>query len=295
MTTLQLEWPGDTEGPLALRRPRLGHISFLNCYPLFWSMTRTGLLTEVDVMRESPEVLSSALVRGELDLGPIALTEYLRHSRDLLILPGIAIGCDGPVLSCNIVSRVPLEKLDGRTVALGSTSRTTVVLAQILLEERFGVRPRYFVSEPDLGTMLDRADAAVVIGDVALRAFYREAAELGAGVYDTGRLWKEWTGLPMVFAVWAVRRRFAEEHPHLTRPVHQALLNARDHGLAEVEAASRQSARWETFTAGELERYFRTLSYDLSPDHFEGIREYARRAAARGSVPAGQEFAFYSG
>ncbi|MFC9975288.1 menaquinone biosynthetic enzyme MqnA/MqnD family protein [Spirillospora sp. NPDC127200] len=295
MTAVEADRPGDAGGPSAPRRPRLGNISFLNSYPIYWSMARSGLLTEVELVRESPEVLSSALLEGALDAGPIAVAEYLRHAGELLLLPGVAIGCDGPVLSCNIVSRVPLEELDGRTVALGSTSRTTSLLARVLLDGRFGVRPDYIGCEPDLELMLGRADAAVIIGDAALRAHFGEAAELGAEVHDTGRLWKEWTGLPMVFAVWAVRRAYAERHPDLTGLVHRAVLDARDHGLAEVRAVARQAARWEAFTARELEHYFRTLSYGLSPSHVNGIREYARRAAKLGLVPADQEFAFFPG
>src|SRR5512140_1832401 len=131
---------------------------------------RSGALLDLDLHKDSPERLSAALVAGDLDVGPISLVEYLRHADDLLLLPDVAVGSDGPVLSVNLVSTVPPDRLDGRRVALGSTSRTGVLLAKMLLADRYGVNPEYFVCPPDLTGMLLEADAAVLIGDVALRA-----------------------------------------------------------------------------------------------------------------------------
>src|SRR3954464_13091499 len=130
-------------------RPRVGHIQFLNCLPLYWGLMRSGALIDVDLHKDSPERLNAALVAGDLDIGPISLVEYLRHADELLLLPDIAVGSDGPVLSVNLVAQRPLEKLDGRPVALGSTSRTSVLLAELWLRQVHGVRPRYFSCPPD--------------------------------------------------------------------------------------------------------------------------------------------------
>src|SRR5918998_5280287 len=177
-----------------IRRPRVGHIQFLNCLPLYWGLMRSGALIDVDLHKDSPERLSAALVAGRLDIGPISLVEYLRHADDLVLLPDLAVGSDGPVLSVNIVSTRPLTALDGAKVALGSTSRTGVLLAQMLLAERYGVAPEYFGCPPDLTQMLLEADAGVLIGDVALRAHY-EAPRRGLTVTDLGQAWRGWTGL----------------------------------------------------------------------------------------------------
>ena len=116
-------------------RPRVGHIQFLNCLPLYWGLARTGTLLDFELTKDTPEKLSEQLVRGDLDIGPITLVEFLRNADDLVAFPDIAVGCDGPVMSCVIVSQVPLDRLDGARVALGSTSRTSVRLAQLLLAE----------------------------------------------------------------------------------------------------------------------------------------------------------------
>ena len=174
-------------------RPRVGHIQFLNCLPIYWGLVRSGALLDVELTKDTPDRLNDMLVAGDLDIGPISLVEYLRHADDLVLLPDVAVGSDGPVLSVNLVSQVPLAELDGRRVALGSTSRTSVLLARMWLAAVHGVRPDYFVCPPDLTSMLLEADAAVLIGDAALRATY-DAPRRGLDVHDLGAVWKEWTG-----------------------------------------------------------------------------------------------------
>ena len=258
-------------------RPRVGHIQFLNCLPLYWGLARTGTLLDFELTKDTPEKLSEQLVRGDLDIGPITLVEFLRNAGDLVAFPDIAVGCDGPVMSCVIVSQVPLDQLDGRRVALGSTSRTSVRLAQLLLADRYGVQPDYYTCPPDLSLMMRDAQAGVLIGDAALRASLYDAPRLGLHVYDLGQMWKEWTSLPFVFAVWAVRREFLEREKELVREVHRAFLDSRDLSLAEVTKVAEQAARWEAFDAALLERYFTTLDFSLGTAQLAGIREFARR------------------
>ncbi|WP_431891556.1 menaquinone biosynthetic enzyme MqnA/MqnD family protein [Micromonospora haikouensis] len=267
-----------------IARPRVGHIQFLNCLPIYWGLMRSGALIDVDLYKDSPDRLSAALVAGDLDIGPISHVEYLRHADELLLLPDLAVGSDGPVLSVNMVSTKPLAELGGGRVALGSTSRTGVLLARLLLGERYGVHPDYFRCPPDLTQMLLEADAGVLIGDVALRALY-EAPQRGLEVTDLGQAWRDWTGLPMVFAVWAVRRDFAAAHPGLVKEVHEAFLRSRDLCLAELDQVAEAAARWESFDAATLATYFRALDFSLGERQVAGLREFARRAAEIGEAP----------
>jgi chorismate dehydratase len=264
-------------------KPRVGHIQFLNCLPIYWGLVRSGALLDVELTKDTPDRLNQMLVDGALDIGPISLVEYLRNADDLVLLPDLAVGSDGPVLSVNVVSQVPLSELGGRRVALGSTSRTSVLLARLWLAEVYGVAPDYFVCPPDLTTMLLEADAAVLIGDAALRATY-DAPRRGLAVYDLGQVWRDWTGLPMVFAVWAARKDYAQANPGLVKDVHTAFLNSRDDALAHVEDVALQAARWEVFDAPTLATYFRTLDFSLGPRQVDGLVEFARRAALDGAV-----------
>ncbi|GHF31609.1 menaquinone biosynthesis protein [Streptomyces griseoluteus] len=267
-------------------RPRVGHIQFLNCLPLYWGLARTGTLLDFELTKDTPEKLSEQLVRGDLDIGPITLVEFLRNAGDLVAFPDIAVGCDGPVMSCVIVSQLPLDRLDGARVALGSTSRTSVRLAQLLLAERYGVRPDYYTCPPDLSLMMQEADAAVLIGDAALRANLVDAPRYGLQVHDLGALWKEWTGLPFVFAVWAARRDYAEREPEITRKVHEAFLASRNVSLEEVGKVAEQAARWEAFDEATLEQYFTTLDFSFGPPQLKAVAEFAHRVGPTTGFPA---------
>jgi len=268
------------------RRPRVGHIQFLNCLPIYWGLVQSGALLNVELTKDTPDRLGDSLVRGDLDVGPISLVQYLRHADELLVLPDLAVGSDGPVMSVNLVSQVPLGDLDGRRVALGSTSRTSVLLARMLLEERDRVRPAYFTCPPDLALMMQEADAAVLIGDAALRASLYDAPRHGLALHDLGAAWRDWTTLPMVFAVWAARRDFAITQPDLAAELHRAFLASRDLSLEQVEVVAKHAARWETFEAAALETYFRTLDFSLGPRQLAGLREFARRVAPYSGTPA---------
>lgn len=256
-------------------RPRVGHIQFLNCLPIYWGLVRSGVLLDIDLVKDTPDRLNDQLVAGDLDIGPISLVEYLRHADELLLLPDLAVGSDGAVLSVNLVAQKPLAEL--KKVALGSTSRTSVLLAQRWLDEVHGVRPEYFTCPPDLTTMLLEADAAVLIGDTALRATH-EAPGKGLHVYDLGAVWKDWTGLPMVFAVWAARRDYARDNPGLVKDVHTAFVASRDDALDHVDDVAAHAARWESFDAATLATYFRALDFSLGPRQVDGLTEFARRA-----------------
>lgn len=264
----------------------MGHIQFLNCLPLYWGLARTGTLLDLDLTKDTPEKLSEQLVRGELDIAPITLVEFLRAADDLVAFPDLAVGCNGPVMSCVIVSQKPLDQLDGARVALGSTSRTSVRLAQLLLAEKIGVRPDYYSCPPDLGLMMQEADAAVLIGDAALRANLHDGPRLGLEVHDLGQMWKDWTGLPFVFAVWAARRDYLEREPAVVQKVHEAFLASRDLSLEEVAKVAEQAARWETFDEPVLERYFTTLDFRFGPAQLQGVAEFARRVGPTTGFPA---------
>jgi chorismate dehydratase len=291
----ELEIVGHTEDPrglagslgqvteLSTSRPRVGHIQFLNCLPIYWGLVRSGALLDIELTKDTPDNLNQMLVDGALDIGPISLVEYLRNAADLVLLPDIAVGSDGRVLSVDLVAQRPLSELDGRPVALGSTSRTSVLLAQMWLREVHGVTPSYFTCPPDVTAMMLEADAAVVIGDVALRATY-EGPSLGLDVHDLGQAWRDWTGLPMVFAVWAARRDFAEANPGIVKDVHAAFIRSRDEALAHVDEVAEQASRWEVFDAATLAHYFRTLDFSLGERQVEGLLEFARRAAAVGAL-----------
>ncbi|MCF2435124.1 menaquinone biosynthesis protein [Streptomyces thinghirensis] len=225
-------------------------------------------------------------MQGDLDIGPVTLVEFLKNAEDLVAFLDIAVGCDGPVMSCVIVSQVPLDRLDGARVALGSTSRTSVRLAQLLLAERFGVQPDYYSCPPDLSLMMQEADAAVLIGDAALRANMIDGPRYGLEVHDLGALWKEWTGLPFVFAglggLARLRGARAGHHPQGARGLPRLPQPLPGGGRQVAE----QAARWEAFDEETLARYFTTLDFRFGAAQLEVVTEFARRVGPTTGFPA---------
>lgn len=267
-------------------RPRVGNIMFLNCLPIYWGLTQSGAWFDINLIADTPEHLSDALICGDLDVSPISLAEYLRHSEELLLLPNIAIGSNGPALSCNLFSQVPIEELNHKEILITAKSRTTVLLFQLILENRYGIHPNYRISEFPLEEMMRRGGGAIMIGDTALQARFSDSPRSsGLYVYDVGEMWKEWTELPVVFAVWAARRDFANLNPDLVKEIHTLLINSRDWGMSQVDEIAKRAARWEVFDADTLSTYFRTLDYHLDESQLAGIMEFAQRAAKYGALP----------
>ena len=265
-----------------MQRPRLGHIQFINCLPLYYGMVKNDVLLDVDLVRANPADLAAMLVDGELDIAPIPAIEYARNADELVLLPDIAISSDGEVQSILLVSTVPAEELSGRTVALAGNSRTSQVLARVLLDKRWNAKPTYVEMPPDLPAMLRDADAALLIGDEAIRTYWEQPE--GLHVYDLGTEWKTWTGLPMVYAVWAVRRSFAEENPAAVATVATALSGSLAYCREHLDEISEYAARWEHFPSAHFRSYFDALQFRFDPRYREGLARYLSEAAAIGQL-----------
>ena len=273
------------------QRPRVGHIQFLNCLPLYWGLARSGALLDVVLTKDTPDRLNDALVAGELDIGPISLVEYLRHADELLVLPDLAVGSDGPVLSVCMVSTVPIDQI--RSVALGSTSRTSVLLARLLLEQ-------------------DARPVAVVHGDAARswrRCCARRTRPWSSATPRCGRPSSTGRGAGSRCSISGLRGTrspacrwsspcgppavtMPSAHPEQVKEVAAAFRASLDLALAQVDEVARDAARWEEFEPDLLARYFTTLDFSLGPRQQEGIREFAKRAAAAGEVPPLAEIRF---
>ncbi|MDP2300504.1 MAG: menaquinone biosynthesis protein [Actinomycetota bacterium] len=266
-----------------MARPRLGHIQFLNCLPLYYGLVKSGdHLLDVDLVKATPRELAADILAGTLDIAPIPAIEYARHAEELVLLPDIAISSDGEVQSILLVTKRPAEALSGATVALTDTSRTSQVLCRVLLERRWGASPTYVEMPPDLPAMLREADAALLIGDEALRAYWEPPAGLHA--YDLGAEWSAWTGLPMVYAVWAVRRSFAEEQPGAVAAVNDALNGSLAYCRAHLDDVSEYAARWEAFPAAHFRSYFDALQFRFGRRYREGLLRYLAEATAVGQL-----------
>jgi chorismate dehydratase len=275
----------------AARKPRLGHIQFINCLPLYYGLVKNDVLLDVDLLKADPKDLAVQLVAGELDMAPIPAIEYARHADQLMLLPDIAISSDGEVQSILLLSKRPAEQLGGTTVALTNSSRTSQVLARILLAKRWGADATYVEMPPDIGAMMREAEAALLIGDDALRAYWDKP--VGLIEYDLGTEWTAWTGLPMVYAVWAVRREFAIEQPEATQEVVDSLARSLAYCRGHLDDISEYAARWEQFPAERFRSYFDALQFRFDPRYREGLTRYLTEAHSIGQLDAVPELVVF--
>lgn len=262
-------------------RPRLGHIQFLNCLPLYYGLVKSDALLDVDLVKAPPRRLAEMLVAGELDAAPIPAIEYARHADDLVLIPDISISSDGEVQSILLLSKLPAETLGGRLVALTDTSRTSQVLARILLAKHWEADAEYVEMPSDLASMMRDADAALLIGDDALRAFYTPTDLLK---YDLGTEWKAYTGLPMVYAVWAVRREYAERNAESVTRLDWALNESMRYSAEHADAVAEYAARWEPMPVSFFASYFDALRFRFGDRYREGMARYFSEAHAIGQL-----------
>ncbi len=264
---------------------RLGRIGYINCYPVYGAIDRGIVRAPGELVTGTPSELNDLLAAGELDLSVVSAVEYARNARDYVLLPNLAISCDGPVRSVALFSRRPVGQLDDRTVLLTASSRTAVGLLELLCRDVWNVRPHFAQARaeaPDLDALaLLPHEAVLVIGDAALLLAARHAYPHR---YDLGEEWKRWTGLPFVFAVWAARR---STDAAAVRHIYQALLASRAWGLAHLDELAAAAARACNVERATCLQYLSGLDYALTDKHLAGLTDFFRRLAARGLVPDG--------
>jgi chorismate dehydratase len=268
---------------------RVGRIPYVNCYPVYGAIDRGVVKLKATLVDGAPSELNARIARGDLDVSVVSAVEYARDSSRYVLLPDLAVSCDGPVRSVMLFSRRRAEDLGGRHVLVSRSSMTSAALLELLFENVWGCAPRFVPGDAELSDVRrferEEHDARLVIGDAALL--------LGAGapgapqythVYDLGAMWKEWTGLPFVFAVW-VALRSTPVKPALA--VHAALIESRDWGLSHLDELARQASAATGVAEAHCLKYLTGLDYGLSYPHLAGLTTFFGRLVEQGRVPNG--------
>jgi chorismate dehydratase len=258
-------------------RLRLGRVRYINCEPVYYALEHGIVPAPCEMHDGTPAELNERLRVGDLDVSVISVMEAALRPEAYRLLPNLAIACDGPVESVLLASQRPVEELDGLSIALSPHSLTSVFLVELLLEKAYHVRPRYV---PDAG--VGGTAAQLLIGDEALRLGPRSPHPL-----DLGKAWHALTGLPFVFAVWAVRRAVWTAAPEEVRTIHEALLAAKAYTRAHPEEMVALACERTGLSPGACRRYLQErLCFDLSPRHLEGLRTFLQMLADAGELPA---------
>ncbi len=250
---------------------RVGIVNFLNSKPLAWGFLKGHHADLFAPSFHPPALVARLLGQGNLDVGLIPSIEVQRIP-GLKVLPDLCVASRHEVRSVLLISRGPIEEV--KKVALDQNSRTSAGLSRIVLRERYGLDPEYLYERPDPERMLAEADAALLIGDPALK-IDREKYQ----VLDLAAEWNALTGLPFVFAVWAVRPEV--EMPDLSFYFKSSLR----YGLSSLDNVVRESAAELGLDSSEVRSYLTdNLSFFLRSEEIAGLEEFYRRAHQHGLI-----------
>jgi chorismate dehydratase len=250
---------------------RLGAVSYLNTRPLV-----DGLDVHPDVALrfDVPARCADLVEAGEVDLGLVPIIEYARHADDYAVVPEVSIASLAAVDSVALFTRQPIERV--RTIALDVSSRTSAGLVRLLCARLWNIRPVFLPAAPDIRAMLEAADAALLIGDPAL---FLDAASVGAEKIDLGLAWRELTGLPFVWAVWAGRDGAAS--PEVCR----LLYETRRRGVANIGAIARRERPDDPAAQALVAHYLReTITFGLDGPLMAGAQAYFDGLAREGLI-----------
>ncbi|HET8712134.1 MAG TPA: menaquinone biosynthesis protein [Gemmatimonadales bacterium] len=259
---------------------RIGRIGYINCAPVYGAIDRgiVQLPGGAELVTGTPAELNDLLVAGELDVSVISAIEYARHARDLILLPDLAISCDGPVRSVALFGKQAVGRLGGQTILLSASSRTSIALLELLCRDVWKIKPKFAEARAeaqDLDALASLPhEAVLVIGDAALTL---AAAGTYPHRYDLGEEWKRWTGLPFVFAVWAGRRAGS---PAAMQRGHESLLASRAWGLQHLDELAADAAKTTKLPVATCREYLIGLDYAFTDRHRSALNDFLRRAGA---------------
>ena len=259
-----------------MNSPKIGHISFLNVLLLNFGYKNTA--QDLNIVYGVPTFLNNELKAGKIEISNISSIEYARQAENLLILPKICVRANSDVTSIVLVSRKPIETLKNDKIVLTSKSATAQCLLKIILHESYHLTPNYETRAVKIENPVEKdATAALLIGDDALFIYLHPPKNFY--VYDLGREWHKLTGRQMVYALWTVRKNFAETKDF--QPIYQKILRAFQFGIENKADAIKSVLKNKNFTFDELNNYLGgVIKWNLTADALDALKIYYQKAAA---------------
>lgn len=264
---------------------RMGRISYINCLPFYHRLleNESSGTPPFEVYEAYPSKINLAVRSGKIHMAPVSSLEYANHRDRYMLFPGIAIGARDFSGSVLLFSKERIENLNHKTIALSRQSLSSATLLKILLKFKYKFSNKFISSNMRPTEMFSKADAALIIGDDAL--FYKP--EEFVYKYDLSELWWNWTERPFCFAVWAVRRDFAEKCPDEARFFAKELKATAERNLSDIERLLKESLRISFLDADfpKVYGYFFNLNYHLDKSLIEGLELFYRLAYRLGVSP----------
>ena len=256
-------------------------VCYINTSPIYEIWKDTVCRNDWQMIEAPPSTLNKLLAAGELDLGFVSSYEYAQRPERYRILSDLSISATGQVGSVFLFSHVELGKLNAQEVLLTSQSDTSIALTKIILEEFYKVSPRYCVGEV-FGEKTSHA-AVLAIGDEALRLFHNKTY---AFAYDLGEVWKKYTNLPFVFAVFAVQEEFCQTSPMMLGQIHAELVRCKNTGKSDLHAICQRIAHKVPMTVEDCCHYLHGIEYDLTKEKQQGLSRFFEILIQRGEAHA---------
>jgi chorismate dehydratase len=259
---------------------RIGAVGYLNARPLTWALDHDPQRWQMRY--DVPSVCARLLHGGEVELGLIPSIEYLQAD-DYRLVPGIGIGSRGPVASVALYTRLPLDRL--QTIALDTSSRTSVTLLRVLCHHRFGIAPEFVDHGPDLAAMVTTYDAGLLIGDPAFDA---DHSALALRKIDLGEEWTAMTGLPFIYAAWTGRPGAVTAEDVV------ALQAAAATGVESADAIATEYGAGDAARTARAAAYLRdNVKYALGREEAAGLQLFLDYAAELGLAPRRRVLEFF--
>lgn len=258
--------------------PRVGHIGFLNVLPLNYSYAN-GFADGIKLVSSVPKIVNEMIQRDELDVSLISSIEYARQSSRLVLLPSLCVRADNEVTSILLVSRKPIEELDGEKIFITAKSATAHCLLKIILREGYNLNPSYEIRDLQLTENLvpEEATAALFIGDDALQIYLHKPKNFL--LFDLGAQWHKLTGRQMVYAVWAARKKFAEDSPELLQKIYEKIFLGMQEGIKNKSAAINSVLHKKFFSFAELDNYLgNVIKWDLTDAGLDALKIFYQAA-----------------
>lgn len=269
---------------------RIGRIQYANCTPIFQTLQKHFPDTGYQFVNGVPSALNRLLLDGELHVCPSSSIEYALHPDNYLILPDLSISSDGAVKSVLLFSDRPIEELEGCTIRLSSESATSVNLLKILMSQHIGCNCTYIKDTQTTESRVNNSGAYLLIGDMALKTSLNSSSEY---IYDLGELWKNWTGLPFVFALWICTVSAFQKHWQELCKLNENLCRAKQIASHEYEDIAADSPDTLWIDKNRLIEYWReNISYNLDTEHLQGLRLFYEKSFQLGLVPQIPSFNF---
>ena len=268
----------------------LGRIVYMNAAPVYYEIDKCPKLDWLNIVSAPPSILNNMMEKEELDISPVSSVAYAKNQDEWLLLPDLSIACFGRVMSVILVSKKPFEKLTDNKVIITDKSAAAAELLKLLFSIK-RVKPVFEtmpIQCPD--EIKKSADAALIIGDKALKEKWHVHFD---HIYDLGQMWLELTGLPFVFALWAVRKSFADKKPEVVSSIIKLFDISKEQGKKNLEDIAKKASEILGIDIDICKKYYELLNYDLDPLQLKGLTSFFEKLYHKKILPQKVQLRFF--